>query len=176
MEKNEIKLIVLDVDGVLTDGKLLIGSDGVEYKSFHVKDGMGISLARFHGIKIAMITGRKSESVHIRAKELRVDFLYEGITNKEEVLDEIVTTLNISLQNVFYMGDDINDLPVIKLVGFSAAPKDAADIVKRSVSFVSHFNGGNGAVREAIEIVLSYQVDYDVLVEKYLNETIRMTQ
>ena len=124
-KKNNIKLIVLDVDGVLTDGKLLIGSNGVEFKTFHVKDGMGIGLARFYGIKIALITGRKSEAVRIRSKELNVDFLYEGISNKVPVLDEIISTLNIQLENVFYMGDDINDLSVIKLVGFSAAPKDA---------------------------------------------------
>src|SRR5690625_2653962 len=150
MACNEIKLIVLDVDGVLTDGNLFIGSNGVEFKNFHVKDGMGISLARYCGIKIAIITGRKSESVNIRSKELDVDFLYEGITNKEEALNEIVTSLQISLDEVFYMGDDINDLPVINLVGFSAAPKDAAEMIKKSVDYVSTFTGGNGAVREVI--------------------------
>lgn len=167
MRKSEIKLIALDVDGVLTDGKLLIGSDGVEYKSFHVKDGMGISLARFHGIKVAFITGRKSEAVQIRSKELNIDYLFQGITNKVEVLYEIVALLDIHLNNVFYMGDDINDLPIIKLVGVSAAPKDAVEIIKRSVDFVSNFDGGNGAVREAIEYVLSQQADYNYLVENY---------
>ena len=117
--------IPLDVDGVLTDGKLLIGSNGIEFKSFHVKDGMGISLARYHGIKVAIITGRKSESVRIRSKELNVDFLYEGITDKAAVLYEIVSSLKLHLNNVFYMGDDINDLSIIKSVGFSAAPKDS---------------------------------------------------
>lgn len=159
MEKSEIKLIALDVDGVLTDGKLWIGSDGVEYKSFHVKDGMGISLARYYGMKVAIITGRQSKSVEIRAKELHIDFLYQGITNKVEVLNEIVSLLNIHVKNVLYMGDDINDLPIIKVVGISAAPKDAVEIVKRSVDFVSQCNGGNGAVREAIEHVLSQQID-----------------
>lgn len=167
MKKSEIKLIALDVDGVLTDGKLLIGSDGVEYKSFHVKDGMGISLARFHGIKVAFITGRKSEAVEIRSKELNIDYLFQGITNKVEVLYEIVALLDIHLNNVFYMGDDINDLPIIKLVGVSAAPKDAVEIIKWSVDFVSNFDGGNGAVREAIEYVLSQQADYNYLVENY---------
>ncbi|MBS4220165.1 HAD-IIIA family hydrolase [Bacillus sp. FJAT-49711] len=172
----QIKLIVLDVDGVLTDGKLHIGSNGVEYKSFHVKDGMGMSLARFHGIKLAIITGRKSESVTIRAKELNIDFLYEGITNKVEVIFEIIRSLNISFKEVFYMGDDINDLPVIKLVGLSAAPKDAVENVKKSVNFVSKFNGGEGAVREAIELVLSRQIDLDILIGNYLNETSSMIQ
>ncbi|MEH7386543.1 HAD-IIIA family hydrolase [Bacillus sp. JJ1521] len=173
---NEIKLIVLDVDGVLTDGKLLIGSDGVEYKSFHVKDGMGISLARFQGVKVAIITGRKSRSVEVRSKELQIDFLYQGIINKEDVLHEIVTTLDIDLQNVFYMGDDINDLPIIRSVGFSAAPKDASEIVKRNVNFVSNFAGGSGAVREAIEFVLTHQSDFDSLVQNYINAKIKMYQ
>src|SRR5690625_5062847 len=100
MACNEIKLIVLDVDGVLTDGKLYIGSNDAEFKSFHVQDGMGISLARYHGIKTAIITGRKSESVNIRSKELNVDFLYEGITNKAEALNEIITSLQISLNEI----------------------------------------------------------------------------
>jgi 3-deoxy-D-manno-octulosonate 8-phosphate phosphatase (KDO 8-P phosphatase) len=169
MKKSKIKLIVLDVDGVLTDGKLFIGSNGVEFKSFHVKDGMGIDLARFYGIKVAIISGRKSESVQIRSEELNIDLLYQGITSKEEVLYEMVTSLNINLKNVFYMGDDLNDLPVFRLVGYSAAPNDAVDIVKRSVDFVSNFNGGNGAVREAIERILFEQTDYNILVGNYLN-------
>lgn len=173
---NGIKLIALDVDGVLTDGKLLIGSNGVEYKSFHVKDGMGIGLARFLGVKIALITGRKSESINIRSKELNVDFLYEETTNKEEALLEIVDSLNISLNEVFYMGDDVNDLGVIKLVGFSAAPNDAVEIVKKSVDFISRFNGGEGAVREAIEYILSNQMGADILVKRFLNENIGIRQ
>lgn len=172
----KIKLIVLDVDGVLTDGKLLIGSNGVEYKSFHVKDGMGISLARCHGIKIALISGRRSKAVNIRARELNVDFLYEGITNKVKALDEILSSLDLSLDQVFYMGDDLNDLPIIRLVGCSAAPQDAIEAVKKSVNFVSSFAGGNGAVREAIEFILRRQVDYALLVERYLNEQKKVIQ
>lgn len=174
--KDDIKLIALDVDGVLTDGKLLIGSNGVEYKSFHVKDGMGISLARYFGIKIAIITGRKSDSVKIRLKELNVDFVYEGVTNKEEALNEIITSLKIGPQNVFYMGDDINDLPIIDIVGFSAAPYDAIELVKKSVNFVCNSSGGNGAVREVIEHVLGLQTDFNELVRNYLSDKIKVYQ
>jgi 3-deoxy-D-manno-octulosonate 8-phosphate phosphatase (KDO 8-P phosphatase) len=176
VKKSEIKLIVLDVDGVLTDGKLLIGSNGVEYKSFHVKDGMGISLARHHGLKVAIITGRESESVRIRSKELKIDYLYQGITYKEAVLNEIVDSLKINLENVFYMGDDINDLPVINKVGFSASPIDAAESVKKAVDFVSKLKGGYGAVREAIDYILSQQSDYDSLVKNYLMDKIEIIQ
>ncbi|MBS4198427.1 HAD-IIIA family hydrolase [Bacillus sp. FJAT-49732] len=172
----DIKLIALDVDGVLTDGKLLIGSNGVEYKSFNVKDGMGISLARFSGIKIAIITGRKSESVNIRSKELNVDFLYEAIKNKKEVLMKLVSLLNINMKNVFFMGDDINDLSVIQSVGFSAAPKDAVELVKNSVSFVSKYKSGEGAVREAIDYVLYNQHNYELLIKQYLQEEAMLTQ
>lgn len=172
----KIKLIVLDVDGVLTDGKLLIGSDGIEYKSFHVKDGMGISLARHCGIKVAIITGRKSESVKIRSRELKIDYLYQGISNKKEVLSEIVNSLKIDLKNVFFMGDDLNDLPVINKVGFSAAPYDASQLVKDSVHFVSKLNGGMGAVREAIDYILERQTDYNKLVEDYVKGSTGVNQ
>jgi 3-deoxy-D-manno-octulosonate 8-phosphate phosphatase (KDO 8-P phosphatase) len=176
MSISEIKLLVLDVDGVLTDGKLIIGSNGVEYKSYHVRDGMGISLARHHGLKVAVITGRKSESVEFRAKELNIDFVYQGITNKEAALNEIKKSLNIDLNNVFYMGDDINDLSIIKMVGFSAAPNDATEIVKQSVDFVSGLNGGCGAVREAIDYILSQQGDYNKLIENYLRDKLEILQ
>ncbi|WP_406578658.1 KdsC family phosphatase [Bacillus salipaludis] len=176
MKRLDIKLIVLDVDGVLTDGKLLIGSNGVEFKSFHVKDGMGISLAKYYGIKVVIITGRKSEAVRIRAKELKIDYVYEGITDKLSVLKEIIKTLNLKPENVFFMGDDINDLPVINNVGFSAAPNDAAQIVKNAVDFVSNLNGGNGAVREVIDYILSQQDDYDYIVKNYVKEKIVINQ
>jgi 3-deoxy-D-manno-octulosonate 8-phosphate phosphatase (KDO 8-P phosphatase) len=176
MKKTDIKLIVLDVDGVLTDGKLYIGSDGVEYKNFHVKDGMGISLARYCGLKVAIITGRKSKSVYIRSKELNVDFVFQGITNKFEVIKEIIASLNIDLENVFYMGDDINDLPVINVIGYSATPSDGVEIVRKSVDFVSHYKGGSGAVREAIEHILSLQMDFSAVVKNYLKEKIEILQ
>lgn len=176
MDFSDIKLIVFDVDGVLTDGRLSIGSNGIEYKSFHVKDGMGISLARYHGLKVAIITGRKSESIQIRSKELNIDYLYQGITNKEVVLYELVHALHIDCKNVFYMGDDINDLPVIRKVGFSAAPNDAVKMVKESVDYVSQFNGGMGAAREAVDYILSHQVDYNQLIENYVREKMEMIQ
>jgi 3-deoxy-D-manno-octulosonate 8-phosphate phosphatase (KDO 8-P phosphatase) len=169
-----IQLMAFDVDGVLTDGKLLIGPDGSEYKSFHVQDGMGISLARYYGMKVAFVSGRRSEAVHIRAKELNADFIYEGIQNKLEVLDKMISFLHINWENVFYMGDDVNDLPVIQMAGYSAAPRDAAHMVKRSVNFVCHCTGGNGAVREAVEHILSRQTDYKKFVQKYLHQDIHM--
>ena len=127
---NEIKLIVLDVDGVLTDGKLYIGNDGEEYKSFHTQDGMGISLARYAGIKFAIITGRTSMAVSKRAEELKIDFVYQGISEKIKALDELREKTGIQLNEICYVGDDINDLPILKIVGFPAAPNNAVPLVK----------------------------------------------
>lgn len=176
MNESSIKLIVLDVDGVLTDGKLLIGCNGDEYKSFHVKDGMGISLAQYFGIKVALITGRESQAVTIRAKELKVEYVYQGVSNKELILDKLIDTFGIDLQNVFFMGDDINDLPVIQKVGFSAAPNDAVAIVKNNVDYICNSNGGSGAVREAIEHILEIQVGPNKVVDYYLNDNNKVFQ
>ncbi|MCF2649122.1 KdsC family phosphatase [Niallia circulans] len=166
--KEKIRLVILDVDGVLTDGKLLIGSDGNEYKNFNVKDGMGISIAKYAGIKFGIITGRKSNSVTIRARELGIEYLFQGVDNKLEILDSIIKKLNINKREICYMGDDLNDLPIIREVGISFAPNDAIDLVKKSVNKVTSATGGNGAVREMIDIILKEQFNYDKLIDDYL--------
>ncbi|WP_201276722.1 KdsC family phosphatase [Bacillus sp. SB49] len=181
MSAENVKLIVLDVDGVLTDGKLYIGSDQVEYKPFHTKDGMGLSLARYAGIKTAIITGRKSPSVEKRAGELKIDFVYQGIHHKQKVLDEILESLSLTMEDVCYVGDDINDLPVLRNAGFSCAPSDGVEIVKRDVDFVTKAKGGEGAVREVVEAILQEKGDLNQFIEDYLagvtqSETIKLQQ
>jgi 3-deoxy-D-manno-octulosonate 8-phosphate phosphatase (KDO 8-P phosphatase) len=173
---NKIKLIVLDVDGVLTDGKIVIDSNGVEYKSFNVKDGMGISIAKFYGIKFAIITGRKSNSVDIRSKELNIDYVYQGISNKEVILSDLLNRIGLDYENVCYIGDDINDLSVIRKVGYSFAPKDAINQVKKEVDKVTIQQGGNGSVREAIDIILYSQTNYESLIFEFLNSKNKVTQ
>lgn len=175
-KNNNIKLIVLDVDGVLTDGKLLIGSNGNEYKNFNVKDGMGISLAKHVGIEFAIITGRQSESVRIRAKELGIEHLFQGISDKLEVLNDLIKELKISKAEVCYMGDDLNDLPIIREVGLSYAPSDAIDYVKSTVTKVTTAYGGNGAVREMIENILKEQLNYNDLINEYLIKKYNVVQ
>ncbi|MGX1902562.1 KdsC family phosphatase [Thermolongibacillus altinsuensis] len=170
--KNNIKLIVLDVDGVLTDGTLYIGSNGEEYKRFHTQDGMGISLAHYAGIKTAIISGRSSEAVSIRARDLKIQYVYQGISNKIEVLNELLNLLNINYDEVCYMGDDINDLPILNIVGWSFAPSNAISTVKESVDYVTSKKGGEGAVREMIEIILKRQTDYNNLIKEYLKSNI----
>lgn len=171
-----IKLIVLDVDGVLTDGRLFIGSDGEEYKAFHTQDGMGISLAHHAGIKTAIITGRKSAAVSKRASELKINYVYQGIHEKMEVLEEILQELKVDLNEVCYIGDDINDLPILQTVGFPAAPNNAVEIVKEHVKYVSKLNGGNGAVREIIDFILTDSNNYQDLITAYLKGKVKLTQ
>lgn len=173
---NKIKLVVFDVDGVLTDGKLYIGSDGEEYKAFHTQDGMGISLAHYAGMKTAIITGRKSAAVEKRANELKINYIYQGIHNKMDVLNEIIKDLSINLEEVCYIGDDINDLPILKVVGFAAAPENAVSIVKEHVNYIAKAKGGEGAVREILDKILQDSNDYPSLIEDYLSGKIRVTQ
>ncbi|MFC5775837.1 KdsC family phosphatase [Ectobacillus antri] len=171
-----IKLIVLDVDGVLTDGKLYIGSDGNEIKAFHTQDGMGISLARHVGIKLAIISGRSSAAVTKRAAELKFDHVYQGIHEKVDVLYDIMSEHGVTLEEVCYVGDDINDLPILQIVGFAAAPNNAVELVKEHVDFIAKANGGEGAVREIIEHILKQTYNYNEVLFEFLNGKVKITQ
>lgn len=164
-----IKLIVLDVDGVLTDGKLHISTSGEELKSFHTQDGMGITLAHYVGMKTAIITGRQSAAVTKRATELKINYVYQAVDQKFEVLEQLLTDLQISLDQVCYIGDDVNDLPILNRVGFSAAPNNAVQFVKKQVEYVASKDGGSGAVREIIDHILQREFDYESLIESFLN-------
>ena len=171
-----IELIVLDVDGVLTDGKLYIGSDGTEYKAFHTQDGMAISLAKQAGIKTAIISGRKSDAVLRRASDLKIDFVYEGIHDKWKILEEVIDEIGIGLENVCYMGDDLNDIPILRKVGWPCAPHNAIDFVKQNAEFVARSNGGEGAVREMIDALLIQQFNEEELLQLFLSSKMKITQ
>ncbi|WP_156291279.1 KdsC family phosphatase [Oceanobacillus salinisoli] len=171
-----IKLIVFDVDGVLTDGRLWIGSDGQEYKAFHTQDGMAISLVHYAGIKTAIITGRRSTAVTKRAKELKINYIHQGIDNKRKILWNMIEDLEISQEQICYIGDDINDLPVMKSVGFPCAPNNAVSTVKEHAKYIAKANGGEGAVREILDHILSTQEDYEELIEGYLAGRVRVIQ
>ncbi|WP_079710619.1 KdsC family phosphatase [Paraliobacillus ryukyuensis] len=164
-----IKLIIMDVDGVLTDGKLHLSSNGDELKSFHTQDGMGISLARYAGIKSAIITGRTSEAVNRRAKELKIDYVYQGIKDKTQILNEIIAFENVEKENICYIGDDINDLPILKQVGYAASPSNAVPLVLKNVDFVAERPGGEGAVRSIIDNILEQQAEYSNLIRNFIN-------
>ncbi len=149
-----IKLVVLDVDGTLSDGKITYTSNNEEIKSFNVKDGLGIATWLQLGRKVAIITGRNSKIVENRAKELQITYLKQGIHNKAKALKEILDHSNISSDEVAVIGDDINDLSIIRAVKYSFAPKDCAKPLKKEVYKVLKKRGGEGAVREMIDYLI----------------------
>jgi 3-deoxy-D-manno-octulosonate 8-phosphate phosphatase (KDO 8-P phosphatase) len=152
-----IKLIVLDVDGTMTNGQIMFDQNGNEFKSFCVKDGLAIaSWNKYFNLKSAIITGRQSLIVEKRAKELQITYLYQKEENKLNRLKQICNIENISLNEVGAIGDDLNDLAMLKAVGISFAPNNAVDLIKQNVNIVCKNNGGNGAIREMIEYILQY--------------------
>jgi 3-deoxy-D-manno-octulosonate 8-phosphate phosphatase (KDO 8-P phosphatase) len=166
----KIKLInrlILDVDGVLTDGRIIIDDVGNETKHFNVRDGHGLKLLMRAGIDIILITGRTSQVVEHRARELGITEVYQGAKNKVEILEEIFRNNHISGESVAYIGDDIVDIPVFKKVGFSVAVADASEHAKKSADYITERNGGQGAVREICEMILMVQGKWDEVVHRY---------
>ena len=149
-----INLVILDVDGTLTDGGVYIDSNGVETKKFNIKDGAGIVLAEKAGFDFMILTGRRSSCVEQRAKELNIKYVYQGISNKLSCLKSFLEEKNLQPQNVVYMGDDINDLECMEYVGYTACPKDAVEAIRCKVDFISQYNGGCGAVRELCDMLM----------------------
>jgi len=151
---SKIKLLLLDVDGVMTDGRIIYGSDGSETKAFDVKDGHGLKLLQRAGIRVGIITGRQSEIVSRRAAELGIELVYQGAKDKSLPFNEIMQKLNLSPVEIAYVGDDIVDLPVMRKVGFAATVADAADDVKPFADMITKRPGGRGAVREICDFLL----------------------
>ncbi len=159
-----IELIVLDVDGTMTDSRITYSEAGDEIKSFNVKDGLAIASWRKLGKQVAIITGRSSKIVARRAKELRIEHFYQGVENKREVLEELLDKLDLSMENVAAIGDDLNDLQMLKAAHISFVPRDASAYVDKIASVILSKRGGDGAVREMIE----YLIIKEGLEEKYL--------
>ncbi len=153
----KIKLIFLDVDGVLTDGKIIYDSDGREYKQFHAHDGFGIVRAKQAGLKIGIMTGRSSMIVDKRAEKLGIDFVFQGIEDKLKTCTDFIKTNGTKFSEIAFIGDDEFDIPLLKAVGFSAAPANALLPVKKTVNYISKLEGGNGAAREIIDMILKSQ-------------------
>jgi 3-deoxy-D-manno-octulosonate 8-phosphate phosphatase (KDO 8-P phosphatase) len=152
-----IKLLLLDVDGVMTDGGLYFSNSGDEFKRFNSQDGYGIAKLQRAGIKVGIITGRLSKIVKRRAKELEITEVYQNFKNKIDAYKSIKEKFDLTDANIAYIGDDEFDLAVLKCVGFSAAPADAVPVVKKQVHYVCVRSGGNGAVREVIDLILKNQ-------------------
>ena len=158
----KIKCVILDVDGVLTDGGIYVAPDGSElFKPFFARDGLAISLARKVGIQSALITGRASSIVVNRAKELRIDLVYQGSLDKREAYADIKAKTGLSDEEIAYIGDDIVDLPILRQVGLPCAVGDAVPEVKEIAQIIAAQPGGRGAVREIYEIILKTQGLWD---------------
>ena len=162
-----VKLLILDVDGVMTDGSIIYDDDGKEIKIFDVKDGHGIKLLMRAGIDVAIITARESQVVLHRAKNLGIDMVYQKAMDKVEAFNEILQKKQLSEKEVAYVGDELVDIPLLRKVGFAAAVKDAVEDLKMYVDFITEKNGGQGAVREICELILKTQGKWGEATEKY---------
>jgi 3-deoxy-D-manno-octulosonate 8-phosphate phosphatase (KDO 8-P phosphatase) len=165
---NQITCLVLDVDGVLTDSRIYLTDDGKEIKAFNSKDGHGLKLLLRAGIEVVIITGRTSGALEHRAKELGIKHVIQGAKDKRAALMEVAQQIGIEPAHMAYMGDDVVDLPAMALCGMTFAPADAMDMVKDHAEMVTSKPGGNGAVREAIEILLKRLGIYDNVMERYV--------
>jgi len=167
---SKVKLLVLDVDGVLTNGQVWIGADGKEsLKAFDIQDGLGIKLLAQCGIPTAIITGRNSKMVLARCEELGIKHLHMGVENKAIALTQVIKTLDLSPSDCAVMGDDWPDLQMMKNAGFRICPSQAHEAVKESVHFVTIHSGGDRAVREVCDLILKAQNHYDELLNKARN-------
>lgn len=169
-----IKVLIFDVDGVLTDGQIFVipGSDGkgIESKGFAAHDGLGISLARLGGLRVGIITKRNSQTVAIRARDLKLEFVYQGQAHKMNAIREILQKTGYTIDEVAYVGDDIIDLPVMRQCGLAIATANARRQVKDAAHYVTSNPGGFGAGRDAIDFILSAQGTLEQVIEQYLDE------
>lgn len=165
-----IKILVLDVDGTLTDGKIYVDDKDNSFKAFNVKDGFALVNWLKLGGKVVILTGKKSNIVERRAKELGIEYVIQNSKNKTQDLKKLLDKLNVTFANIAYMGDDLNDIGVMKNVALSACPKDAVQEVLEICNFVSSKNGGDGAVREFLEYIMKNNGMWEKVLENYLNE------
>lgn len=164
----DIQMLVLDVDGVLTDGTIILNADGSESKFFSSLDGHGIRMWQRVGLKVVLLSGRLSEPTRHRAKQLEIEYVFEDCHDKLPVLEKFLEQINLSPEEVAYIGDDLMDIPVMRYVGFGIAVGSAVDEVKRYADYVTDRPGGKGAVREAIEYILKQSGKWPVLMKKYI--------
>jgi len=161
------RLLIMDVDGVLTDGRIIQDGHGHELKVFDVKDGHGIVMAHRAMLRTALISGRESETIMRRAEELGIELVFQKIWNKLEVYEKILVDTGLTHDEVVYIGDDLIDIPLLRRVGLAVAVADAVDEVKAAAHLITQRAGGQGAVREVIELILRAQGHWDRLIERY---------
>lgn len=170
MGLEDIKLLIADVDGVLTDGMILVSSGGAESKRFHVRDWTGIKYLMRAGIEVALVSGNVSDAVTQRAEYIGITEVHQGAKFKLPVVREIIERLGVTREQTAYIGDDLPDIPAAREVGFSVAVADAHPELKSRVDYVTNAAGGEGAVRELAEKMLKAQGKWDFIMERYLDE------
>jgi len=153
----QIKLVIFDVDGVLTDGSLYLGDDGQEYKAFHSKDGLGMKLLQASGVEIGIITARTSRVVEHRMQSLNIKHIYQGQLDKRIAFDQLLAKLKLNNEQVAYVGDDVIDLPVMREAGLAIAVQDAHPLAKQHAHWQTPHNGGRGAARDVCELIMEAQ-------------------
>ena len=164
----EIKILALDVDGVLTDGTLVINADGSESKFFNSLDGHGIKMWQRAGLKVALISGRASTPTERRAEQLKIEYVFQDCHYKLPVVEQLLDQIGLLPENMAYIGDDLTDMPVMRYVGFAVAVANAVDEVKECADYVTTRPGGSGAVREVIEYILKNSGRWHELMKRYL--------
>lgn len=165
----KIKVLILDVDGVMTDGSLIIGDDGQEYKVFHAHDGLGMKLLNKTDVKMAIITGRTSNVVKIRAETNHIEHCYQGVEDKGIAFDNLIAKLGIAAEEAAFMGDDIVDIPPMRKCGLAISVPTAKSPVKEYAHYVTTSQAGKGAVREACELIMKAQGVFDTVTSQYFN-------
>ncbi|MFA6141813.1 MAG: HAD-IIIA family hydrolase [Candidatus Omnitrophota bacterium] len=163
-----VKILILDIDGVMTDGRIIYSVYGDELKFFDVQDGFGISLLNKAGIKSVIITAKKSRIVKLRARDMRVARAYQGFVDKTIPFNDVVRRFKVKPEEICFMGDDLIDIPVLRRVGFAVAVPNAVDEVKRSVHHITSKMGGRGAVREICDLILKSQDKWDLAAKKFI--------
>ena len=168
LEKLErIRLLLLDVDGVMTDGSIIYGAEDQEIKQFHVRDGLGIRLLMRAGIKVGVVTGRRSEALMHRCRNLGIGLIYAGVSDKAALLDRIVAQTAVPAENIAFAGDDLVDLPLMRKIGLSIAVADAHETVKAHADLITTAPGGAGAVREICEALLKSQGRWEPILKEF---------
>ncbi|MGB5158129.1 KdsC family phosphatase [Desulfobacterium sp. N47] len=162
-----VRLLLLDVDGVMTDGTIIYDDNNIQTQTFHVRDGLGIRLLMLAGIEVGVITGRKSEALHHRCKNLHIGYIYDNVKNKVEILHEIIAKTGINADDIAYMGDDLPDISIMKEVGIPIAVANAHEIIIEISHIVTSAKGGAGAIREICEAILKAQMLWDSVIERF---------
>jgi 3-deoxy-D-manno-octulosonate 8-phosphate phosphatase (KDO 8-P phosphatase) len=163
----QIKLVVFDVDGVLTDGSLFVGDDGQEYKAFHSRDGLGMKMLRQSGVEIGIITARTSEVVKHRMENLDIQHVYQGRLDKLPAIKELLAKLDLTFEQTAYVGDDVVDLPVMTQVGLAIAVQDAHPLAKQHAHWQTPHGGGRGAARDVCELIMEAQNTLDTQLKTF---------